>query len=389
MRRAVTHSTRLLLYPRLPLPAGNQCPYFARRGASLSLSPPAAALKPLLSSSMASTSDSTASSASSAPSSPGPLRSLYPPIEPYDSGFLQVSSIHRIYYEQSGNPNGKPVISLHGGPGGGSDAWHRQFFDPAFYRIVIADQRGAGKSTPPGSLDDNTTWHLVADIETIRQHLNIDAWHVVFGGSWGSTLSLAYAETHPDRVRSLVLRGIFLLRRKELLWFYQEGASYVFPDQWEHYLGPIPESERHDLITAYHTRLTGTDEAQQLAAARAWTIWELSTSRLFVDPQYIARGAEDARFALTFARIESHYFHNAGFMQHDGQLLTDAGKIAHIPGVIVQGRYDMVCPAYSAWHLSKAWKKSELKWVHDAGHSAKEPGIVHELVLATDKFREL
>jgi len=370
---------------------------------------------------MASTSSSEASS-SSQPPKPAVLRTLYPPIEPYDSGFLQVTPLHRIYYEQSGNPNGRPVISLHGGPGGGSDAWHRQFFDPAFYRIVIADQRGAGKSTPVGSLEDNTTWDLVADIETLRKHLDIDVWHQVFGGSWGSTLSIAYAETHPDRVKSLVLRGIFLLRHKELQWFYQEGqakshtlalpltvtdtltvtltavipssfcssgASYIFPDQWEKYLAPIPEAERHDLITAYHTRLTGTNEAEQLAAARAWTVWELSTSRLFVDPQYIARGAEDARFALTFARIESHYFHNKGFFQHDGQLLTDVGRIAHIPGVIVQGRYDLVCPAYSAWDLSQAWKTAELKWVHDAGHSAKEPGIVHELVEATDKFREL
>ena len=337
---------------------------------------------------MASTSNST-SSAASQPPKPTVLRTLYPPIEPYDSGFLQVTPLHRVYYEQSGNPSGQPVISLHGGPGGGSDAWHRQFFDPAFYRIILADQRGAGKSTPVGSLDDNTTWDLVADIEAIRLHLKVDVWHMVFGGSWGSTLSLAYAETHPDRVKSLVLRGIFLLRHKELQWFYQEGASYIFPDQWEHYLAPIPEAERQDLITAYHTRLTGTDEAEQLKAARAWTVWELSTSRLFVDPQYIARGAEDARFALTFARIESHYFHHKGFFHHDGQLLTDATRIAHIPGVIVQGRYDLVCPAYSAWHLSKAWKKGELKWVHDAGHSAKEPGIVHELVEATDKYREL
>ena len=338
---------------------------------------------------MASTSNDPTAAAASQPAKPTTFRTLYPPIEPYDTGFLQVTPLHRVYYEQSGNPSGKPVISLHGGPGGGSDAWHRQFFDPAFYRIILADQRGAGKSTPVGSLEDNTTQQLVADIEAIRQKLGIDVWHIVFGGSWGSTLSLAYAEAHPTRVSSLVLRGIFLLRHKELQWFYQEGASYIFPDQWEHYLVPIPEAERHDLITAYHTRLTGSDEAEQLKAARAWTVWELSTSRLFVDPQYIARGAEDARFALTFARIESHYFHNKGFFQHDGQLLTDAPAIAHIPGVIVQGRYDLVCPPYSAWALSKAWPKAELKWVHDAGHSAKEPGIVHELVEATDKFRTL
>ena len=337
---------------------------------------------------MSSTSASDSSS-TTAPPKPATLRTLYPALEPYDTGFLQVTPSHRIYYEQSGNPKGQPVISLHGGPGGGSDAWHRQFFDPAFYRIVLADQRGAGLSTPAGSLVHNTTQDLVSDIEVIRHHLGVDVWHMVFGGSWGSTLSLAYAETHPERVRSLVLRGIFLLRHKELQWFYQEGASYIFPDQWEHYLAPIPDSERHDLITAYHKRLIGTDEEEQLRAARAWTIWELSTSRLFVDPQYIARGAEDARFALTFARIEAHYFHNKGFFAHDGQLLTDAHKIAHIPGTIVQGRYDVVCPAYSAWDLSKVWPKGELRWVNDAGHSAKEPGIIHELVEATDKFRKL
>ena len=336
-----------------------------------------------------STANASDSSSTTAPSKPTTLRTLYPALEPYDTGFLQVTPSHRIYYEQSGNPKGQPVISLHGGPGGGSDAWHRQFFDPAYYRIVLADQRGAGQSTPAGSLVHNTTQDLVADIEVLRLHLGVDVWHMVFGGSWGSTLSLAYAQSHPERVRSLVLRGVFLLRHKELQWFYQEGASYIFPDQWEHYLAPIPDNERHDLITAYHRRLIGTDEEEQLRAARAWTIWELSTSRLFVDPHYIARGAEDARFALTFARIEAHYFVNKGFFAHDGQLLADAHKIAHIPGVIVQGRYDVVCPAYSAWDLSKAWPSGELRWVHDAGHSAKEPGIIHELVLATDKFRDL
>ena len=325
-----------------------------------------------------------------ASSSPAPtLRQLYPAIEPYHTAFLRVSPLHTIYYEQSGNPNGKPVIALHGGPGGGSDAYMRGFFDPAVYRIVLADQRGAGKSTPAASLEENTTWDLVSDIERLREELQVDRWHIVFGGSWGSTLALAYAETHPERVKALVLRGIFLLRRKELLWFYQEGASFIFPDRWEPYLAAIPEAERADLIAAYHRRLTGSDEAEKLRAAVAWSVWEMSTSRLYVDPAYIARAAEDAQFALTFARIESHYFVNAGFLSSDGQLLTDVHRIADIPGVIVQGRYDLVCPAYSAWDLSKAWKKAELRWVPDAGHSAKEPGIIHELVTATDKFRDL
>ena len=321
-------------------------------------------------------------------SSSSTLRQLYPPLEAYATGYLQVSPLHRIYYEQSGNPNGKPVIALHGGPGGGSDPSMRQYFDPAVYRIVLADQRGAGHSTPRAELEENTTWLLVDDIERIRVELGVERWAIVFGGSWGSTLSLAYAETHPQRVQSLVLRGIFLLRRKELQWFYQEGASFLFPDYWEPYLQCIPEAERGDLIAAYHKRLTGSDEAEKLKAATAWSVWELSTSRLHVDPAYIARAADDGHFAITFARIEAHYFTNHGFME-DGQLLRDASRIAHIPGVIVQGRYDVVCPFYSAWDLSKVWKKGELRTVPDAGHSAKETGIIHELITATDSFRDL
>ena len=329
----------------------------------------------------------TSSSSSSSPSPP--LRQLYPPLQPYQSGFLQVSPLHRVYYEQSGNPDGKPVIALHGGPGGGSDAYMRQFFDPAVYRIVLADQRGAGQSTPRAELEENTTWLLVDDIETLRKELGVEQWSIVFGGSWGSSLSLAYAERFPERVRALVLRGIFLLRKKELHWLYQEGASFIFPDRWQDYLAPIPEAERGDLIAAYHRRLTGADEAERLKAATAWSVWEMSTSRLYVDPAYIARAAEDAEFAVTFARIEAHYFVNGGFFEEDGQLLKAAHRIAHIPGVIVQGRYDLVCPYYSAWDLSKAWPKAALRTVPDAGHSAKEPGIIHELVTATDSFRDL
>jgi len=316
------------------------------------------------------------------------LRSLYPPIEPYKTGFLKVSQIHTVYYEEVGNPNGKPILFLHGGPGGGISAFYRQFFDPKAYRVILLDQRGAGQSTPNACLEDNTTWDLVSDIEKIRELSKVDKW-VVFGGSWGSTLALAYAQTHPSRVKALVLRGIFALRWKELQWLYQEGASLIFPDRWEDYLAPIPPVERGDLIAAYHRRLTGNNEAEKLKCATSWSVWELATSRLFVDPAYIARAADDGKFAIQFARIESHYFVNGGFFKEDGQLLKEAHKIANIPGVIVQGRYDLVCPAYTAWDLHKVWPKGELKWVHDAGHSAKEEGIIHELILATDKYRDL
>jgi len=312
-------------------------------------------------------------------------RELYPPIEPYEHSTLKVSDIHTLYYEQSGNPQGKPVVVLHGGPGGGCDGWYRQFFDPKAYRIVLFDQRGSGKSTPHANLEHNTTWDLVEDIEKIRLHLKIDKW-VVFGGSWGSTLALAYAETHPQVVKALILRGIFTLRRKELIWFYQEGANFMFPDVWEHYLEPIPEVERGDLMSAYHRRLTGTNEEEKKKAARAWTKWEMATSRLYVDPNYIAKAEED-EFSVAFARIECHYFVNGGFFKYDGQLIQEANKIAHIPGVIVQGRYDMVCPAFTAWDLSKNWPNAELLIVPDAGHSMKEPGILSHLVEACDKFK--
>ena len=313
-----------------------------------------------------------------------PLRSLYPEIEPFDSGFLPVSPLHTLYYEQSGNPNGKPVVFLHGGPGGGTNAKCRRFFDPAVYRIVLFDQRGCGKSTPHAELTDNTTWDLVADIERVREHLGVDRWQV-FGGSWGSTLALAYAQTHPDKVSELVLRGIFMLRRWELEWFYQKGCDALYPDAWETYLDAIPEVERGDLMSAYHRRLTSTDAKTRTDAARAWSVWEGATSFLWQDKSHIESSAED-EFALAFARIECHYFVNGGFFEHDDQLLRNVARIRNIPAVIVQGRYDVVCPLRSAWDLHRAWPEAVLHIVQDAGHSAFEPGIVHELVEATDRF---
>ncbi|WP_062537783.1 prolyl aminopeptidase [Mizugakiibacter sediminis] len=312
-------------------------------------------------------------------------RTLYPEIEPYDSGFLKVSDLHTLYYEQCGNPAGKPVVFLHGGPGGGTNAKCRRFFDPAAYRIVLFDQRGCGRSTPHAELTDNTTWHLVADIERLREHLGIARWQV-FGGSWGSTLALAYAETHPERVTELVLRGIFMLRRWELEWFYQKGCDALYPDAWEQYLAPIPPGERGDLMGAYHRRLTHADPAVRLEAARAWSMWEGATSFLLQDPDFIEASGHD-EFALAFARIECHYFVHGGFFEEDGQLLRDVHRLRRIPAVIVQGRYDVVCPLRSAWDLHRAWPEAELKIVADAGHSAFEPGITHELVEATDRFR--
>ena len=314
-----------------------------------------------------------------------PHRGLYPEIEPFDSGFLDVSTLHRIHYEQCGNPLGKPVVFLHGGPGAGCSPKARRFFDPAHYRIVLFDQRGCGRSTPHAELTDNTTWDLVADIERLREHLGIGRWQV-FGGSWGSTLALAYAETHPTRVTELVLRGIFMLRRQELEWFYQSGCDALYPDAWETYLAAIPPAEHGDLMSAYHRRLTDADPAVRLAAAKAWSVWEGSTSFLLRDDAHVDGTAEDA-FALAFARIECHYFVNAGFFAQDGQLLRDVGRIRHIPAVIVQGRYDVVCPMRSAWDLHRAWPEADLRIIADAGHSALEPGITHELIEATDRFR--
>ena len=316
-----------------------------------------------------------------------PRRLLYPEIEPFNRGFLKVSPLHEIYFEESGNPNGKPAVFVHGGPGGGTDAKQRRFFDPSKYRIVLFDQRGCGKSKPHASLEDNTTWHLVADMERVREHLSIDRWQV-FGGSWGSTLALAYAEKYPARVTELVLRGIFLLRKHEIDWFYQAGASALYADAWEDYLAPIPEAERGDLLHAYHRRLTSEDPKVRQEAARAWSVWEGRTSCLAPNEDLIARTGGD-EFSLAFARIECHYFVNAGFLQPETQLLDDVAKIRHIPAVIVQGRYDVVCPMENAWALHRAWPEAELRIVGDAGHSAFEPGILSELVDATDRFAAL
>lgn len=312
------------------------------------------------------------------------MRTLYPDIEPFDSGMLAVDDRHTLYWEQCGNPDGKPVVILHGGPGGGCNANLRRFHDPQRHRIVLFDQRGAGRSTPHADLVDNTTWHLVADIERLRAHLDIARWQV-FGGSWGSTLALAYAQTHPQRVTELVLRGIFMLRRWELEWFYQQGANRLFPDAWEHYLEPIPLVERHDLISAYHRRLTSDDAAVRLRAARAWSIWEGATSYLRIDPDYATSHGDEA-FALAFARIENHYFVNGGFFDADDQLLRDAGRIAHIPGAIVHGRYDVVCPVQNAWDLHKAWPASELVITPTSGHSGFEAENVDSLIRVTDRF---
>jgi proline iminopeptidase len=311
---------------------------------------------------------------------------FYPPIRPYDRGHLRVSPVHEIYYEQSGNPNGKPVVFLHGGPGGGTDAKMRRFFDPKRYRIVLFDQRGCGKSRPTASLEDNTTWHLVADIEAIREHLEIDKWQV-FGGSWGSTLALAYAQKHPERCTELVLRGIFLLRRWELEWFYQDdgGAAALFPDFWEHFIEPLSAEERKDCMQAYYRRLTSEDRKTLLAAARSWSIWEGALSYIKMN-QDAVRKYGDPEFAAAFARIECHYFVHGGWLERDSQLLDDVHKIRHIPATIVQGRFDVVCPMRTAWALHKAWPEADFRVVGDAGHSAFEPGTARELVKATDRY---
>ena len=312
-------------------------------------------------------------------------RSLYPDIEPYDHGMLAVSPLHTLYYEQCGNPQGKPVVFLHGGPGAGCNPRSRRFFDPARYRIVLFDQRGCGRSRPLAELADNTTWDLVADIERLRAHLGIERWQV-FGGSWGSTLALTYAETHPERVSELVLRGIFMLRQWEIDWFYQQGCDAIYPDAWEQYLAPIPPQERGNLVAAYYRRLTSADVGERMAAAKAWSLWEGGTSYLLQNSDYLAATGAD-EFALSFARIECHYFVHRGFFNRDDQLLHGVDRLRKIPAVIVQGRYDVVCPMRSAWDLHRAWPEADLRIVADSGHSAFEPGITHELVSATDRFR--
>ncbi|AGK13873.1 proline iminopeptidase [Azotobacter vinelandii CA] len=307
------------------------------------------------------------------------MQTLYPEIKPYARHQLAVDHPHELYVDESGSPDGLPVVFIHGGPGAGCDSMSRRFFDPSLYRIVTFDQRGCGRSTPHASLENNTTWDLVADMERIREHLGIEQW-VLFGGSWGSTLALAYAQTHPERVRALILRGIFLCRPQDFHWFYQEGASQLFPDFWQDYLAPIPPEERGDLMQAYHRRLTGTDEIAKMHAAKAWSAWEGRTATLRPNPDVVERFHEHA---LSIARIECHYFVNDAFLE-SGQLLRDMPRIAHLPGVIVHGRYDVVCPLDNAWELHRAWSNSELLIIRDAGHSAGEPGIVDALVRATD-----
>lgn len=319
-------------------------------------------------------------------------RQLFPPLQPFSKGFLEVPTrngdvVHNIYYEECGNPDGKPVVFLHGGPGGGITDDYRRFHDPAVYRVVLFDQRGCGQSTPAASLDDNTTWDLVADIELLRHRLGVDKWQV-FGGSWGSTLALAYAETHPNRVSELILRGIFMLRKSELQWYYQDGASHIFPDRWEAYVAPIPVEERGDLITAYRKRLLSNDPQIRLEAAKAWTQWENTTSALYPTNPGDPKGGRDIdAFSLAFARIENHFFHNRGFFEWDDWLLDNVSKIRHIPTVIVQGRYDVVCPPKSAWELKQRFPEAELHIIEDSGHTMMEPGTTSELIGATERFK--
>ena len=310
------------------------------------------------------------------------MKSLYPEIEPYKTGFLKVSELHTMYFEEVGNPKGKPVVFLHGGPGGGISKNYRRYFNPEKWRIILFDQRGCGDSTPFAELKENTTWDLVSDIEKLRNHLAIDRW-AVFGGSWGSTLSLAYSITHPSACTELFLRGIFLLRKKEIDWFYQEGCSKIYPDAWENYVKIIPDNERHDFVKAYHKRLTSEDLAVRKEAGKAWSIWEGSTSKLIPIPEVVA-GFGDDDFADAFARIECHYFINKGFFTEDNFLLNNVDKIRHIPTVIVQGRYYVVCPAESAWDLHRAFPEAKLHIIQDAGHSLSEAGIIDALVSATD-----
>lgn len=313
------------------------------------------------------------------------LRTLYPEIEAYDSGFLDTGDGHSVYWERAGTKGAKPAVFLHGGPGGGISPSHRRLFDPALYDVLLFDQRGCGRSTPNASLDNNTTWHLVADIERLREMTGVEKWQV-FGGSWGSTLALAYAETHPERVSELVLRGIYTLTRAELAWYYQFGVSEMFPDKWERFCAPIPEDERHDMMGAYRRRLTGSDREKQVEAAIAWSSWEGQTITLLPEPETSDRFAE-ADFAIAFARIENHYFVHGGWLE-EGQLLRDAHKLRDIPGTIVHGRYDMPCPAKYAWQLHKAWPRADFRLIEGAGHAYSEPGILDALIAATDGYAE-
>lgn len=313
------------------------------------------------------------------------LRGFYPEIEPYETGTLDVGNGHVIYYERVGTKGAKPAVFLHGGPGGGISPKQRRVFDPTRYDVLLFDQRGCGRSTPFAELEANTTWHLVADIERLRDMVGVETW-LVFGGSWGSTLALAYAETHPERVSELVLRGIYTLTKAEMDWYYRFGVSEMFPDKWERFVAPIPEAERGDMLAAYRKRLTSEDAATRLAAAKAWSVWEGETITLLPEPETSTVFGQD-EFALAFARIENHFFVHAGWLE-DGQLIRDAHKIRHIPGVIVHGRYDMPCPLRFAWALHKAWPEAEFHIVEGAGHAFTEPGILDQLIRATDKFAE-
>ncbi|NDV86666.1 prolyl aminopeptidase [Aurantimonas aggregata] len=315
----------------------------------------------------------------------GELRGLYPEIEPYEHGMLDVGDGHRIYWERCGTKGGTPAVFLHGGPGGGASPVHRRLFDPSRYDVLIFDQRGCGRSTPHASLEANTTWHLVDDIERLRVMVGVDQW-LVFGGSWGSTLALAYAETHAERVSALILRGIYTLTKAELAWYYQFGVSEMFPDKWERFLAPIPEAERGDMMAAYRRRLVGEDKAAQAEAALAWSLWEGETITLLPD-EAVGGQFGDPSFALAFARIENHYFVHAGWLE-EGQLLRDAGRLREIEGAIIHGRYDMPCPARIAWQLGKAWPRAEFHLVEGAGHAFSEPGILHHLIEATDRFAD-
>ena len=315
------------------------------------------------------------------------MKQKYPLIEPNQTGFLKVSALHEIYWEESGNPDGLAVVFLHGGPGSGTDPSHRSFFDPKFYRIILFDQRGCGKSRPHSSLEDNTIWHLVMDMEAIREMLQIKQW-LVFGGSWGSTLALTYAAKHPDRVRGLIVRGIFLGRKKELDWFYQFGAHHIFPDEFEKYQALIPEEERIDYISAYYKRLTSKDPVVRKVAARVWSGWGAAALRLKFDPSLFASFTEESK-ADAIARIECHYFLNRCFFPTDNWILEHVKQFRHIPGVIIQGRYDIICPMESAWELHKAWPNAKFEIIPDAGHAAGEPGITDALIRATDRFLAL
>ena len=311
------------------------------------------------------------------------LRTVYPAIEPYETGMIEVGDGHSIYYERSGTRGAKPAVFLHGGPGGGASPIHRQLFDPALYDVMLFDQRGCGRSKPYAELEANTTWHLVADIERLRALMGVDKW-LVFGGSWGSTLALAYAETHPEHVSELILRGVYTLTKAELDWYYKFGVSEMFPDKWERFMAPLALDERHDPMAAYRRLLTGDDEAAKMEAAKAWSIWEGETITLLPNPAY-TEVFGDGHYAIAFARIENHYFVHAGWLD-EGQLLRDAGRLNGIPGVIIHGRYDMPCPAKYAWALHKAWPEAEFHLIEGAGHAYSEPGILDRLIRATDGF---